>query len=338
MTKPDKPAALKPTSIALAMAAIIQDISAIPKDQKNQAQGFNFRGIDQIYTALHPIFAAHGVCCLPQVEEMTTTEFLNAKGNKTFRSAVKVAYHFTASDGSSLMARTVGEAFDMADKATNKAMSAAHKYLLLQTFLIPTADLKDADAYDYTIDAGAALREPGAEYADKPQPELEALRDEIIRTGQMPPAVLLGKIAELRCAAEDAKPEAGKPTDTPGAAPTPAATALPEPAAPAEPRKAAKAAPKPAAPQEAPPAPAPAETPAAAALPEDAAHPYNHVIAMIKNPKLKGRKLGELALAELETINERWVEGFKDDIAKNPAKTAEAAAVLAALALRREEA
>jgi hypothetical protein len=35
---------------------------------------------------------------------------------------------------------------DSADKSTNKAMSAALKYAIMQTFLVPTEELQDADA------------------------------------------------------------------------------------------------------------------------------------------------------------------------------------------------
>ena len=40
---------------------------------------------------------------------------------------------------------TYGEAMDSADKSTNKAMSAAYKYMCLQVFCIPTEGDNDAD-------------------------------------------------------------------------------------------------------------------------------------------------------------------------------------------------
>ena len=55
---------------------------------------------------------------------------------------------------------------DGGDKATNKAMSAAYKYALLQTFAIPTEGDNDADATTHEVapspeaeSALAALRE-----------------------------------------------------------------------------------------------------------------------------------------------------------------------------------
>lgn len=47
--------------------------------------------------------------------------------------------------------RTFGEAMDSADKATNKAMSAAYKYAALMAFAIPTEGDNDADATTYEV-------------------------------------------------------------------------------------------------------------------------------------------------------------------------------------------
>jgi len=52
-------------------------------------------------------------------------------------------------DGSKHTVCTYGEAMDSADKATNKAMSAAYKYLALLVFCIPTEATPDTDA-DFT--------------------------------------------------------------------------------------------------------------------------------------------------------------------------------------------
>ncbi len=53
---------------------------------------------------------------------------------------------FTAEDGSFVEFPVGGEAQDSGDKATNKAASAALKYAIMQTFLIPTAEVKDSEA------------------------------------------------------------------------------------------------------------------------------------------------------------------------------------------------
>jgi hypothetical protein len=45
----------------------------------------------------------------------------------------------------------IGEAMDSADKASNKAMSTALKYTLMQMFLIPTKDEKDTEYQTHEV-------------------------------------------------------------------------------------------------------------------------------------------------------------------------------------------
>jgi hypothetical protein len=127
------------------MVAIMRDITAIGKDSKNQAQGFKFRGIDAVYNELHNLLAKHGVITLPQAGTPVVEERTNSKGTTLRFVTIPMTYQFVAEDGSSITCQVIGEGMDSGDKATNKAMAIAHKYAILQTFLIPTEDLKDPD-------------------------------------------------------------------------------------------------------------------------------------------------------------------------------------------------
>jgi hypothetical protein len=129
-----------------AISDVLKDVDAIGKDRKNQAQGYSFRGIDDVYNTLHPIFAKHGVFVTPLVRSCEATEGENSKGTVMRRVILTVDFKFYAVDGSSVTATTIGEGIDSSDKASNKAMSAALKYALFQTLLIPTEDQPDADA------------------------------------------------------------------------------------------------------------------------------------------------------------------------------------------------
>jgi hypothetical protein len=60
---------------------------------------------------------------------------------------MRVAFHFYGPAGDHVTAVTMGEASDVADKASNKAMSAALKYALIHTFMIPV-DAKSLDDGD----------------------------------------------------------------------------------------------------------------------------------------------------------------------------------------------
>ncbi len=134
--------------------------TGISKDRKNQQQGYAFRGIDDVYGALAPLLAEHGVCVFPRATERTCVERQTQRGGALFYVTVRVEFDFVSSiDGSVHTCITYGEAMDSADKATNKAMSAAYKYACLQTFCIPTEGDNDADATTHDI----APRTPGAQ-------------------------------------------------------------------------------------------------------------------------------------------------------------------------------
>lgn len=124
----------------------MKDIKAIGKDKKNQDQGFKFRGIDDVYNAVQPIFAKHGLFTVPEILEQTREERRSRNGGVLIYSICKILYSFYADDGSHVDAVVIGEGMDSGDKATNKAMSIAMKYALFQVFAIPTEDTADPDA------------------------------------------------------------------------------------------------------------------------------------------------------------------------------------------------
>jgi len=124
----------------------------IAKDRKNQAQGFSFRGIDDVYNALAPVMARHGLVILPRVTARTCEERAGRNGGSLFYVTVAVDFDFVSShDGSRHTVTTYGEAMDSGDKATNKAMSAAYKYAAFQAFCIPTEGDNDADAHTHEV-------------------------------------------------------------------------------------------------------------------------------------------------------------------------------------------
>jgi hypothetical protein len=138
-------------NIYQALAQINKGIGAIQKSSKNQQQGFMYRGIDDVMNELHALFAEHEVFILPEFLNIETTERQTQRGGVLFYVKATVKFTFMSSDGSGVSAVVVGEAMDSGDKATNKAMSIALKYALLQMFLIPTIEEKDPDAQTHEI-------------------------------------------------------------------------------------------------------------------------------------------------------------------------------------------
>lgn len=133
------------------MSDVMREVGVVGKEQKNTAQGFKFRGIDQFVNALYPALTKHNVFmaprCVREEHELKTVVRSSGKEAVDKHVTILMEYDFFAEDGSRV---TVGpipaEGLDSGDKATNKALSAALKYALIQTFSIPTEDMAEGDA------------------------------------------------------------------------------------------------------------------------------------------------------------------------------------------------
>jgi hypothetical protein len=157
------------SAVYKAIAAVQGELAkvGISKDGQNTQQNYKFRGIDQVYGALSPLLAKHGLCVLPRIveremhERVTVKEWNGSKKESVlFYVTVTAEFDFVAvADGSSHTVRTYGEAMDSGDKATNKAMSAAYKYAAFMAFAIPTEGDNDADAT--THDVAPRVRDEG---------------------------------------------------------------------------------------------------------------------------------------------------------------------------------
>ena len=108
------------------MLAVMQDVGAVRKGEKNAAQGFNFRGIDSVVNAVAPALKKNGVLVVPVLQ---TVEYAQVEVGKNrtpmLQCRVIVQYVFAAEDGTTLAATVAAEALDSGDKATAKAMSVA---------------------------------------------------------------------------------------------------------------------------------------------------------------------------------------------------------------------
>jgi len=170
------------TEVYKAIAAVQAEMAkeGIAKGRKNQQQGYAFRGIDDVYAALSPVLAANSLCVIPRMIERIEVERKTAKGGLALYVTVHAEFDFvSAKDGSKHTASTYGEAMDTADKATNKAMSAAYKYAAFMTFAIPTEGDNDADAVTHEIAPREVEqpKEPRQHISDEQRDELATLID-----------------------------------------------------------------------------------------------------------------------------------------------------------------
>lgn len=133
-----------------ALGKIMSDVGAIEKGQTNTQQNFKFRGIDDFMNTLHGLFAKNKVIILPHETEAIQEpyNYTDSRGyaKVQFRSRIHFQFDFVSTeDGSTLSADGWGEAADNGDKGYNKCKSIALKYVLMQLFLVPTADIADPD-------------------------------------------------------------------------------------------------------------------------------------------------------------------------------------------------
>lgn len=148
--------------IAQALNEIMKEVGAVKKSDRNQSQGFNFRGIDAVVNAVSPALQKYGVIVFPTVEgyEYSTVEIGK---NRTAMGHVKlkVTYTFIGANGDAIKTTVCAEAMDSGDKATAKAMSVAFRTCLLQTLALPT-DEPDPDATSYERSSASDVLAPSA--------------------------------------------------------------------------------------------------------------------------------------------------------------------------------
>jgi hypothetical protein len=149
-------------SIAQALSEVMKAVGGIAKKDRNQSQGFNFRGIDSVVNAVSPQLQKFGVVVVPSVEdyEYATVE-IGRNRTAMGHVRVRVRYTFVGPKGDAIAATVVGEAMDSGDKATAKAMSVAFRTALLQALCLPT-DEPDPDATSYERSSAEDILAPGA--------------------------------------------------------------------------------------------------------------------------------------------------------------------------------
>lgn len=132
-----------------AIHAVAADLAQVglAKASFNVQEHYAYRSIDDLLNRLAPVFAKHRLCVLPRVLERTTVDRQGIAGALLVNVSLRVAFDLVSvTDSSRHTVEAFGEALDDSDKGTAKAMAAAYKVAMFQTFCIPVAGLEDADA------------------------------------------------------------------------------------------------------------------------------------------------------------------------------------------------
>ena len=143
-----------------AINAIASDLAeaGIAKRHRNQQANYQYRSIEDVLNALAPLLARHKLCVLPRILERAGIRGGNVEPE--MHVAVRAAFDLVSSlDGSIHTVESYGEAIDISDKATAKAISAAYKSAMLQTFCIPVPQ-EDADSQTPRLNRQLFFSEP----------------------------------------------------------------------------------------------------------------------------------------------------------------------------------
>lgn len=128
--------------------AVMAEVQAVAKKDRNLQQSFNYRGIDAVMNKVGPALRNAGGFILPRVLETKTNTAQTAKGGNLNVVHLTVEFGIYGLDGDPIVGTVAAEAFDSGDKATSKAMSVALRTFLLQVLALPT-DEPDPDSFSY---------------------------------------------------------------------------------------------------------------------------------------------------------------------------------------------
>jgi hypothetical protein len=133
------------SAAVVAILGVMKGVGAIGKDQRNENQSYNFRGIDDIYNSFQPHLIENELVILPAVLEDKRAEYETGGGKMMQLCQVRVKYTLMHSSGSCVHVTVMGEGGDTADKAFNKAMTSAYKTMIFETFCTPTGEKTDSE-------------------------------------------------------------------------------------------------------------------------------------------------------------------------------------------------
>lgn len=131
-----------PPVVAAAIAAVMGQITSLPKTERNEHGHYNFASIDAFLEAIGPLCVSAGLLILQDEESL---EILD-RGGKMW---VRITFSFTLAHSSGAvwerpMRRTVLQQI-AGPQTTGSAQSYALKMFMRSLFQIPTGDMEDAD-------------------------------------------------------------------------------------------------------------------------------------------------------------------------------------------------
>ena len=162
------------------------DIGRVAKGGHNEKQNYDYTKADDIISEVRAALVKHAIVFLSSEESQERLPDRESRNGGAILGVV-VKMKFTLLDTTSdekMEAFHSGEGMDSGDKAVNKAKTAALKYFLQQTFLIPTGDDPEKDDHDIKTTRkpdNAGVRPPNG----KPNPYMGGGDGEPVSAGQL---------------------------------------------------------------------------------------------------------------------------------------------------------
>lgn len=162
-------------SLAAKIAWIAGQVARLPKTRKaptGSGGTFAYTPVEDMAAAVTGLCAAVGVSLLPSVVD-PLSEGADWRDPDPGRQRTRWRYLYrvtwTVTDGrEEYRVQTMGEAMDYGDKGSNKALTAARKYLYMMLFHLQTGDDPDASHAGEEGDPGPAPRQTAARGRGRP--------------------------------------------------------------------------------------------------------------------------------------------------------------------------
>lgn len=124
------------------LVSIMEEAGTINKQGRNEFSGYSYVRETDVAQKLQELLVKHRVFLFSSVLEVSSQQVMSSQGKPNIFSSVKVLYTFVNCDNQEdkFEVMAVGDGMDTGDKAVYKALTGAHKYLLIRNFNLGSID------------------------------------------------------------------------------------------------------------------------------------------------------------------------------------------------------
>ena len=146
------------------MLAIMEEAGSMKKEGFNDFNKYSYVKESDVAKKFQELLVKHGVFCYSSVEEVRSKQVESAKGKPNILSTVKMQYTFVNVDNpeDQMQVGAAGDGMDTGDKAIYKALTGAHKYVLIRNFNLGSDDDTEKESpaigkQEQPVDSGGSI-------------------------------------------------------------------------------------------------------------------------------------------------------------------------------------